>query len=83
MAQFEMLQAALKAQDVRQLLAKCETSGALTREQAAKVKARIDAGEAADMELAKSIRPGPTLQEIVRRGYFSELPRAPNQVAAR
>ncbi len=45
MSQFEVLQAALKAQDVRQLLAKCETSGALTREQAAKVKARIDAAE--------------------------------------
>ncbi len=54
MSQFEVLQAALKAQDVRQLLAKCETSGALTREQAAKVKARIDAGEAADMELTGS-----------------------------
>jgi hypothetical protein len=43
MAAFEVLQAELRAQENRVLLAKCVTSGALTPEQAKLVGAEIDA----------------------------------------
>jgi hypothetical protein len=82
MSAFHMLQAELRAQENRLLVAKCVTSGALTPEKANLVNAEIDARAAADMALAKAIRPGPSLQEIVRHGYFSDLPRAPFQRAA-
>jgi hypothetical protein len=76
MSYFHVLQAQLAAQDRRQILAKCVASGALTPEQGAKVEAEIADHAANEQELAKAIRPGPSLQEIVRHGYFSELPKA-------
>jgi hypothetical protein len=79
MSAYHVLQAQLAAQDRRQLLTKCIAIGALSQEQGAKVKARIDAREADDVDLAKSLRPGPSLTEIVKQGYFSELPQAPFQ----
>jgi hypothetical protein len=82
MAAFHMLQAELKAQELRQRLAKCLESGALTQHQAKQVETEINTRAATEMLFAKATRPGPTIQEIVRHGYFSDLPRAPFQRAA-
>jgi hypothetical protein len=78
---FHILQARLKEQECRQLLAKCLDSGALTQQRASQVETRINARAAEEMVLAKAIPsvPPPPLAEIVAKGWFSELPRAPFQ----
>jgi hypothetical protein len=73
MAQFEMLQVALKAQDCRQLLPKCLARGALSPAQAAKAEVELNAPAADELVIAKAIPPGPPLTEIVKRGWFGSL----------
>lgn len=82
MAYFHVLQAELRDQDRRELLAKCLASGALTQEKAKLVSAEIDAIAAGERALAKAIAPGPPLTEIVKHGWWGALPNAPFQRAA-
>jgi hypothetical protein len=70
MAQFEMLQVALKAQNCRQLLPKCLARGALSPAQAANAEVELNARAADELVIAKAISPGPALTEIVKRRWF-------------
>jgi hypothetical protein len=79
MSAFHALMAELKAVRCLDLVQKCLQSGALTPAQATKVQAEIKSHAAEDLVIAKAIPPGPPLTEIVKHGYFSELPRAPFQ----
>ena len=72
-----------------QAIMNCIAEGALTMEQAARIEAEIHAienAEAAAPLLAKAIgfhaRRRPSAQEIIKNGWFFELPRAPHQRAA-
>jgi hypothetical protein len=75
MSAFHALLAELKAQRCLDLVQKCLGSGALTLEQAKKVAAEINSHAVEDIVISKAIPPGPPLTEIVKRGYFSELPK--------
>jgi hypothetical protein len=82
MSAFHVLKAELKKQGCLDLVQKCLNSGALTQHQAKQVEAQIARHAADEIAIAKAIHPGPSLQEIIKHGYFSDLPKAPFQRGA-
>jgi len=83
----DQLEAGVRArrQEARAVLSKCISAGALSAEQAARIEYDINAIEAAEHShtmMAKAMpvrRRGPQLDEIIRKGWFSELQPAPFQ----
>jgi hypothetical protein len=79
MSAFHALMAELKAVRCHDLVQKCVGNGALTPQQAKRLVAEINRESANEIGLSKAIPPGPPIAEIIKHGYFSELPRAPFQ----
>jgi hypothetical protein len=79
MSAFHALMAELKAVRCLDLVQKCLQSGALTPAQATKVQAEIKSHAAEDLVIAKAIRPGPPIDQIIKHGWFHALPQAPFQ----